>query len=383
MVVGLKKEQVYQKLREDIENGRFAEGSKLPREIELSEKLGISRVTLRPALKRLENEGYIQRLHGRGTFVMPASSRNNEKQTILVISEQKNEIHQPQNYIVPAVFKYASEHNLHAESFGYRYLSMSTPEDFAEIATKLNTIGIILVGNNFNGSEPIINILKAANCPVILPHAKEQDYGKTGFTVLFNSSRKSWKDSLIYLKKLGYRRVGQLGDSGLTPKPTPFRNYSLDDVLEVSGKLGLETDLSLFKTASIYDENTISVAVSEWLALEEPPEAILCFSDFFAFHVYDTIKKHGLSIPGDIGVMGICGSPDAALINPPLTSIDYCYSDLAEQSVSMIAEGKLPPEGIKIEHKCVLRERASLKKMKNQKNKPNYKNKSLKMEVPV
>ena len=44
--------------------------SKLPSEQELSEQLGVSRNTVREAIKTLENEGYLMTRHGVGTFVI-------------------------------------------------------------------------------------------------------------------------------------------------------------------------------------------------------------------------------------------------------------------------------------------------------------------------
>jgi GntR family transcriptional regulator len=47
----------------------YAAGDRLPSEIELSRRLGISRPTLREALRHMEEEGAIVRRHGVGTFV--------------------------------------------------------------------------------------------------------------------------------------------------------------------------------------------------------------------------------------------------------------------------------------------------------------------------
>ncbi len=52
--------------------GSYAPGDRLPSEIELSEQWGISRPTLREALRLLEEEGLIVRRHGVGTFVASA-----------------------------------------------------------------------------------------------------------------------------------------------------------------------------------------------------------------------------------------------------------------------------------------------------------------------
>jgi len=63
--------QVIDHLKADIEKGIYRENEKLPSEFELSKKLGISRATLREALRLLEEENIIIRRHGVGTFVNP------------------------------------------------------------------------------------------------------------------------------------------------------------------------------------------------------------------------------------------------------------------------------------------------------------------------
>nr|WP_106784307.1 GntR family transcriptional regulator [Lysinibacillus timonensis] len=61
--------QVADRLKSDIENGIYRANEKLPSEFELSKTLGVSRATLREALRLLEEEKSIVRHHGVGTFV--------------------------------------------------------------------------------------------------------------------------------------------------------------------------------------------------------------------------------------------------------------------------------------------------------------------------
>ncbi|OQA47019.1 MAG: HTH-type transcriptional repressor YvoA [Chloroflexi bacterium ADurb.Bin325] len=61
--------QARQALRRLIEDGAYALGDRLPSEPALAQQLGISRPTLREALRMLEDEGAIVRRHGVGTFV--------------------------------------------------------------------------------------------------------------------------------------------------------------------------------------------------------------------------------------------------------------------------------------------------------------------------
>ena len=61
-------------LRTWLATGRHRSGERLPPEQELSQRLGISRGTLRTALRRLEESGEIVRRQGSGTFVGQAGS---------------------------------------------------------------------------------------------------------------------------------------------------------------------------------------------------------------------------------------------------------------------------------------------------------------------
>ena len=60
---------VVDKLKQDIEDKIYKEKEKLPSEFELSRSLGVSRATLREALRVLEEENIVIRRHGVGTFV--------------------------------------------------------------------------------------------------------------------------------------------------------------------------------------------------------------------------------------------------------------------------------------------------------------------------
>ncbi|HVX80158.1 MAG TPA: GntR family transcriptional regulator, partial [Devosiaceae bacterium] len=65
--------QAEQALRTLIEQGEWATGSQIPNEDKLGAMLGISRITLRHALRNLEAAGLVRREHGRGTFVRSAT----------------------------------------------------------------------------------------------------------------------------------------------------------------------------------------------------------------------------------------------------------------------------------------------------------------------
>ncbi|HWF35542.1 MAG TPA: GntR family transcriptional regulator [Solirubrobacteraceae bacterium] len=61
--------QLAQELRSLIRSGKLAPGDKLPSEPELAHERAVSRSSMRAAITMLEEEGFVSRRHGSGTYV--------------------------------------------------------------------------------------------------------------------------------------------------------------------------------------------------------------------------------------------------------------------------------------------------------------------------
>ena len=58
-------------ISQEILSGKYQENNKLPTERALCDRYGVSRITIRQSLLKLEEEGLILRQQGKGTFVKP------------------------------------------------------------------------------------------------------------------------------------------------------------------------------------------------------------------------------------------------------------------------------------------------------------------------
>ncbi|MDQ0173008.1 trehalose operon repressor [Paenibacillus tundrae] len=62
--------RIYEDIAADIRTGKIEAGTLLPSELDLSEQYQTSRETIRKALKMLYEEGYIQKIQGKGSIVL-------------------------------------------------------------------------------------------------------------------------------------------------------------------------------------------------------------------------------------------------------------------------------------------------------------------------
>lgn len=96
---------IYNQLYEDIVNGVYEKGSLLPSEHLLAEKYHVSRNTLRQALTILNQDGYIYKKQGKGTFVSYDSAKKQKDKIYNFLSEDALEkitdIHADHNIGLP------------------------------------------------------------------------------------------------------------------------------------------------------------------------------------------------------------------------------------------------------------------------------------------
>ncbi|MEH7307846.1 FadR/GntR family transcriptional regulator [Neobacillus drentensis] len=82
---------VYEQLKENIANGTWAPGSKIPSETELTKSFNVSRVSIRSAIQRLRDLGIVVTYQGKGTFVSENIGKNgiNDFGIIIHLSEEE------------------------------------------------------------------------------------------------------------------------------------------------------------------------------------------------------------------------------------------------------------------------------------------------------
>ena len=145
--------------------------------------------------------------------------------------------------------------------------------------------------------------------------------------------RMAGAEAANYLESLGHREFG------LITGPRRYRSS-----IERGGGFmqGLERRGIELPADCIYEGGYTfesGVAGAEYLLAKSPrPTAIFACNDEMAAGVYKAAMRRGLSIPGDLSVVGYDDSPLAAQLWPALTTIHLPTRDLGRQAANMLLD---------------------------------------------
>jgi len=123
-------------------------------------------------------------------------------------------------------------------------------------------------------------------------------------------------DAIAYLTGLGHRAIAYIsGPSLLTT--THLRRTGYEQALHTHG-LPLRPEYIL---AGDYTFESGKAAALTLAALPQRPTAVMASNDLMAIGCIVALKELGISVPGQISVMGIDDVATAQFVDPPLTTI--------------------------------------------------------------
>ena len=76
-------------------------------------------------------------------------------------------------------------------------------------------------------------------------------------------------------------------------------------------------------------------ALGALMALDELPTAVFCYNDMTAIGLIHTARGAGLSVPGDMAVVGFDDIPFASYFCPPLTTIAQPKAEMGQLAMKM------------------------------------------------
>jgi DNA-binding LacI/PurR family transcriptional regulator len=139
------------------------------------------------------------------------------------------------------------------------------------------------------------------------------------------------REATRHLIDLGHRRIAYLGDRGGFQSDSE-RCQGYRDALEAAN---LPWARELVRQADSTPEGAMQV-VDELLSLGEAPTALFCYNDISAVGALLAARKHGMSVPGDLSVMGFDDLPLASYLNPMLTTIRQPMRDMGREATGIL-----------------------------------------------
>lgn len=210
------------------------------------------------------------------------------------------------------------EHNL--------MLHTKPVKDAAEEAVELmngSVSGVLVLRDE---DDPVVNILLDRGFPVVLFFSRVKNPA-----VPFVDAD-NWQGGRLatqHLLDLGHTRLGMVTGPPHS-RSSADRLAGFRSVLAERGKSYYEQDILTLDIMNVEGLKTY---------LDRPgrPTAVFCYSDLYAFHLLRAAAELGISVPGDLSVVGFDSVDACERSAPPLTSVRQPVAEIAVTAVQILS----------------------------------------------
>jgi DNA-binding LacI/PurR family transcriptional regulator len=171
--------------------------------------------------------------------------------------------------------------------------------------------------------------LERLGVPVVLLNSHNEQRGSYTFSVSVDNKHGGYL-ATSHLADLGHRRVAYV---------TGPANHS-DDLDRLAGYRQAIVEAGLALDPALIVPGTGRVgggqrALPALTALADSPTAVFCYNDMTAMGLLRAAREEGISVPGDLAVVGFDDVPLASYIEPPLTTIAQPKLDMGKRAMEM------------------------------------------------
>ena len=314
----MKYQSVAQYLREYIVLHSKDALSRLPTELELQERFGVSRQTVRKAISILKEEGLIKSRRGSGYYV--SDPRFSSSMQIAVITTFMDD------YIFPAVLR--DMENVLSPS-GYKlqvYSTLNRVSAEREILLRLRSHpvgGIIVEGSKTalpNPNTDLYQNLRDMGIPIVFFQGRYADLSH--IPAITDNNFSGGYMLAQYLISKGHKAIGGIFKSDDMQGPERYggmMNALRDAGLPVPDHSVCWYD-SEQRTRLIEnkDESFLMTFLKERLPASS---AVICYNDEIAYHLIKDIQSIGKKVPDDLAVVSFDNSYYSKICPVPITSL--------------------------------------------------------------
>lgn len=331
-------EDVYKKILTDINTGHYSCGEELPKEKELCEMYFVSLITVRRALKELEDRGIVTKIRGKGTIVSDKIRSISDQSAInrnLGVLEIPFEEQDDKAYgHIPGMTDdinrnewtnliYSSMYRTLSNDFNI-IISMHTQSEVLNNFdnTVFTNVERLLVIGNYN--KEIIDFLHKKGKLVIVYNNFDRNINVCSVTT---NEREACREAVEMLLQKGHRRIaainGSITFSESVERAMGYQEALLNNSVFVNSKYIKWGDMTA--ESGYY-------FMKQFLAEPERPTAVFCANDNVAAGAYLALKEQDIRCPEDICIIGhdnnilVCRK-----VGMRFTSIDPRFSFVGEE----------------------------------------------------
>lgn len=323
--------QLAERIKRDIESGVIGENAKLPPEETLAETLNVCRPTIRSALKKLEAEGYLFRVRGKGTFAVP---RKRRMRRIVVVEEMDplRNRNKNQHSMIAGISARGQDDGLNIQFIVKDRLLEAIP------SLRNNEIyqsGIVFL-HNYEFDNALLEALDKAGLPWLC--AGSEHPANSSFVDIDNET--AMMKIIDHLVELNHRSFAVIS---ITAKQTFHFKQRKEACLGRLRERGIPFDESGIFHVS-YNLNQIAAAETVELCKRiyaggKGPTALVCVDDFLAIHAMKYLQDAGIAVPGQVSVTGFGNNQGyERVFSPRLTTINQDYFELGFESASALLD---------------------------------------------
>jgi len=129
-------------------------------------------------------------------------------------------------------------------------------------------------------------------------------------------------DAAAYLADKGHRRILHV----------TYHRQACGIIERQAGYVSEMTSRGLQPKVCVFSDLLSTVASYQ-------PTAIFCHNDWLAIRVMRALQENGVSVPGDVSILGVDNSPTFNRFQSDITTMTYPMAEIAQKSVRWLAEG--------------------------------------------
>ena len=211
--------------------------------------------------------------------------------------------------------------------------------------------GLILIGSRI-GEERLTEVAARIPASVIAIHPK----AVTNYDTVNNDDQLGARLVVQHLVKTGYRHIAFLSQQISVNEGSMVTMQREIGYRAAMKEAGLARNVQVVYAGQKSRE--AQSVVRNILEQRNRPDAIFCWTDFIALEVLSVARDLGLSVPGDLGVVGYDNTSYCDLAQNALTSIDQSGQVLGLQAARLLIErigGRDKPEHFLVTPRLVAR----------------------------